>query len=166
MRLPPLIYNSIGKFLVFAILETVCILLIINSSIVQKYRIMEGVRSFQSFFWEKSTAVKKYTSLSESNKALEEENARLLAQNILFKDIIIKNMGESKLDELSSQLKDNAGDSSLTSYSFTLAKVVKNTINTTHNYLVIDKGSRDGITNGCALKGFDGSSGDCDSGRG
>ena len=146
MKLPPLIYNSIGKFLVFALLETACALLIIKSSIVQKYRIMEGVRNVQSFFWEKGTAVKKYTSLSQSNKDLEEENARLLAQNIFLKDYIVKSQGESKLEELSSQLKDNAGDSSLTSYSFTLAKVIKNTINTTHNYLVIDKGRRDGIT--------------------
>ncbi|MBO7562961.1 MAG: rod shape-determining protein MreC [Bacteroidales bacterium] len=146
MRLPPLIYNSIGKFLVFAILETVCILLIINSSIVQKYRIMEGVRSFQSFFWEKSTEVKKYTSLYDSNRQLEEENTRLLKQNLLFRNYIVRTMGESKLEELSGQLKENAGDSSLTSYSFTLAKVVKNTLNSTHNYLIIDKGKRDGIT--------------------
>lgn len=146
MKLPPLIYNSIGKFLVFAFLETVCIMLIAKSSIVQKYRIMEGVRGVQSFFWEKSTALKKYTSLSQSNKELEDENARLLKQNLYLRNFIIRSMGESKLEELSGQLKENAGDSSLRSYSFTLAKVVKNTLNSTHNYLIIDKGKRDGIT--------------------
>ena len=46
MKLPPLIYNSIGKFLLFVLLETLCIILIVNNSIVQRYRIMEGVRAF------------------------------------------------------------------------------------------------------------------------
>ena len=146
MKLPPLIFNSIGKFLVFAVLETVCILLIINSSIVQNYRIMEGVRNVQSFFWEKSTSLKKYAKLSDSNRKLEEENSRLLRQNLFFRNYIIRSMGESKLEEISGQLKDNASDSSLTNYSFTLAKVVKNTLNSTHNYLIIDKGKKDGVT--------------------
>jgi len=146
MKLPPLIYNSIGKFLVFVILETICVLLIVKNSIIQQYRVMEGVRSVQSFFWERSTEVKKYTGLAKRNQALEEENARLLRQNILFKSQLERNAGESKLGELFEGLRGNTGDSSLTSYSFTLAKVVKNTLNSTHNYLILDKGSKDGIT--------------------
>lgn len=146
MKLPPLIYNSIGKFLVFAALETVCVLLIINNSTLQRGRVMEAVRSVQSFFWEKSTAIKSYTSLRSSNRELEEENKRLLEQNLLFRSYIIRSMGEEKLEELSAQIKNNVGDSSLSNFTFTLAKVVKNTLNTTHNYLVLDKGRKDGIT--------------------
>ena len=146
MKLPPLIYNSIGKFLVFAALETVCMLLIVNNSTIQKGRVMEGVRSVQSFFWEKSTAIKNYTGLTGSNRKLEEENQRLLEQNLIYRNFIIRNLGQEKLNELSVQIKNNVGDSSLTGFSFTLAKVVKNTVNTTHNYLVLDKGLKDGIT--------------------
>ncbi|MBR2135386.1 MAG: hypothetical protein IJ855_04095 [Bacteroidales bacterium] len=84
MKLPPLIYNSVGKFLLFVLLETVCILLLVKNSIIQQYRIMEGVRSVQSFFWQRSTKIKEYTSLSERNRGLEEENSRLLRQNIIY----------------------------------------------------------------------------------
>ena len=146
MKLPPLIYNSVGKFMLFVLLETVCILLLVKNSIIQQYRIMEGVRSVQSFFWQRSTKIKEYTSLSERNRGLEEENSRLLRQNIIYKNLLVRSQEESRLEELSSQLKLNAGDSSLISYSFTLAKVVKNTLNTEHNYLILDKGKRDGIT--------------------
>ncbi|MBR4802812.1 MAG: hypothetical protein IK041_08385, partial [Bacteroidales bacterium] len=66
MKLPPLIYNSIGKFLVFVALETACIVLIVRNSTVQGSRIMEGVRTVQSFFWEKSSAIKKYTALGQA----------------------------------------------------------------------------------------------------
>ena len=75
MKLPPLIYNSIGKFLVFAALEAVCLLLIVRNSTVQSSRVMEGVRTVQSFFWEKSSAIKNYTALRGTNRDLIEENA-------------------------------------------------------------------------------------------
>ena len=146
MKLPPLIYNSIGKFLVFAALEAVCLLLIVKNSTVQSSRVMEGVRTVQSFFWEKSAAIKNYTALRGTNKDLVEENARLTQQNARLREYITRIQGEGKLDEISSQIRGGVGDSALTGYSFTLAKVIKNTLNTTHNYLIIDKGERDGVT--------------------
>ncbi len=146
MKLPPLIYNSIGKFFFFVLLETVCVLLIINNSIVQKYRIMEGVRQVQSFFWSNSTAIKNYTQLRLINKELVEENSRLLKQNAFYKDYISREQGAVKLEEISAQLKTNMGNSRFDDYSFTLAKVIKNTLNSSHNYLIIDKGKKDGIT--------------------
>ena len=146
MKLPPLIYNSIGKFLVFAALEAVCMLLIVKNSTVQSSRVMEGVRTVQSFFWEKSAAIKNYTALRGTNKDLVEENARLTQQNARLREYITRIQGEGKLDEISSQIRGGVGDSALTGYSFTLAKVIKNTLNTTHNYLIIDKGERDGVT--------------------
>ena len=146
MKLPPLIYNSIGKFLVFAALEAVCLLLIVRNSTVQSSRVMEGVRTVQSFFWEKSAAIKNYTALRGTNKDLVEENARLTQQNARLREYITRIQGEGKLDEISSQIRGGVGDSALTGSSFTLAKVIKNTLNTTHNYLIIDKGERDGVT--------------------
>ena len=146
MKLPPLIYNSIGKFLVFAALEAVCLLLIVKNSTVQSSRVMEGVRSVQSFFWEKGTAVKNYTALRGTNRELVEENARLVEQNARLREFIVRTQGEGKLEEISEQIKGNVGDSALANYSFTLAKVIKNTLNTTHNYLIIDKGENDGVT--------------------
>lgn len=146
MKLPPLIYNSIGKFLVFVALETACIVLIVRNSTVQGSRIMEGVRTVQSFFWEKSSAIKKYTALGQANRDLIAENERLLHENERLRDFIVRAQGEEKLAEISTQMKGNMGDSTLSNYSFTLAKVIKNTLNTTHNYLIIDKGLRDGIT--------------------
>ena len=138
MKLPPLIYNSIGKFLVFAALEAVCLLLIVRNSMVQSSRVMEGVRTVQSFFWEKSSAIKNYTALRGTNRDLIEENARLTKQNTRLREYIIRTQGEDRLEEI--------GDSTLANYSFTLAKVVKNTLNSTHNYLIIDKGENDGVT--------------------
>ena len=146
MKLPPLIYNSIGKFFFFVLLETLCIILIINNSIVQRYRIMVGVRAFQSFFWEKGTDVKNYTQLRKANRELLEENAKLLEQNTLFREALEKNKGEQKLVTLADQIENNIGDSAASNYTFVLAKVIKNTLNSEHNYLILDKGSKDGIT--------------------
>ncbi len=146
MKLPPLIYNSIGKFFFFILLELACILLVMNNGDVQKSRIMNRVRSFQAFFWKINTSVKNYTNLKKLNAELSQENAKLLSLNTLYKEQIIRQQGEQKLEELTAAMRQNLGDSTLTNYRFVLAKVVKNTINTEHNYLVIDKGREDGIT--------------------
>ncbi len=146
MRLPPLIYNALGKFLLYVFLTVLGIALVADNGIVQRYRIMEAVRSFQSFFWERNLAVKNYARLKEINVALTRQNAMLLKQNFAYRNYIVKSRGEEILAELSERITANAGDSSLAGYEFILAKVVKNTIASEHNYLILDKGERDGIT--------------------
>lgn len=146
MRLPPLIYNALGKFLLCVVLTVLGIALVADNGIVQRYRIMEAVRSFQSFFWERNIAVRNYAKLKEVNASLTKQNAVLLKQNFAYRNYIVKSRGEEKLAELSEQIIRNVGDSSLVEYEFTLAKVIKNTIGTEHNYLILDKGEKDGIT--------------------
>ena len=75
-----------------------------------------------------------------------EENAKLLEQNTLLRETLEKNKGEQKLFTLADQIKSNIGDSAASNYTFVLAKVIKNTLNSEHNYLILDKGSKDGIT--------------------
>lgn len=146
MRLPPLIYNAIGKFLLYVILTVCGIVLIADNGIVQRYRIMEVVRSFQSFFWEQSMEMRNYTRLKEINLSLTRQNAQLLKQNIAYRNYIMKSRGESSLAELTGRILANEEDSALVKFDFTIAKVVKNSSCTEHNYLIIDKGSNDGIT--------------------
>ncbi len=145
MKLPPLVFNKIVKFFLFVILEIVCVALILNNSIVQQYKIMEGIRIFNSFFWTKSNNIKTYTRLRTINKNLIEENQRLLEQNTNLKEFISKAQGEDRLDKVLSII-DNTQDSSLLKYDFILAKVIKNTLNSQHNYLIIDKGLNDGVS--------------------
>lgn len=155
MKIPPLIYNAIGKFVLFVILETAGVLMILNNGIVQRYRIFEAMRSFQSFFWERNTAIKDYTRLKEINASLVKQNALLLKQNVVYRNCIRNSIAEGSFNGIIQKIDNNAAagvdsttirlDSSMVMYDYQLAKVIKNSLNTEHNYLIIDKGSGDGM---------------------
>ena len=146
MILPELVYRRIFKFILFIVLEVVAVVLILNNSIVQQYKLMEGVRSFSYFFWKKSNDIKNYSHLKDLNYKLIQENHLLLEQNEILKNHIIRENGIEKLSDITNIISKNLGDSAVANFEFILAKVVKNTRNTQHNYLIVDKGYKQGIT--------------------
>ncbi|MDD2242590.1 MAG: rod shape-determining protein MreC [Bacteroidales bacterium] len=156
MKIPPLIYNAIGRFVLFVVLETAGVLMIMNNGIVQRYRIFETIRSFQCFFWERNTAIKDYTRLKDINASLIKQNALLLKQNVLYRNCIQNSIAEGSFQGKIHNIDRNASsgtdsttirlDSSMVMYDYQLAKVIKNSLNTEHNYLIIDKGAKDGMS--------------------
>ena len=118
-----------GRFLLFILLEAACIYMIGHNSIVQQYRMLGTIRQIQGFFWEKQSALQEYSSLRTENERLAQENTLLMQELYTYKELA----GDT--------VQKNTGYP----FSFITAKVIKNTVNTTHNYLIIDKGSRDGV---------------------
>ena len=128
MRIPPSLLLGLGRFLLFILLEAACIYMVSHNGIVQKYRLIGKLRQVQGFFWEKHASIHEYSSLREANDALAQENTLLLSR--LY----------SRTEENGTQSPDTRQP-----FEFIGAKVVRNTVGTSHNYLIIDKGSRDGI---------------------
>lgn len=94
---------------------------------------MEGVRRTQSTFWKWGEGVRYYFSLKETNRQLAEENVRL-----------VKELEQFKLSA-ATIVEDSTISDKIPEYSYTLAKVVRNSTDKMHNYIIIDKGSIDGI---------------------
>ena len=84
------------------------------------------------FFYKAAAEVNHYFSLEDENYRLARENARLLEQ--------ISNNG---IDTLRGT--DTAFAEGRPQYTFTVAKVIKNSVNNHHNYLTLDVGRKDGI---------------------
>ncbi len=148
MRLPQLAYRRLFEFFLFVILEVIAIVLVSHNEEFQGTVAMSGVRDVNAFVWKQSAALKNYFSLKDINKVLSEQNKLLLEQNNLYKEFIIKEQGEDKLEELSNLIALNTGNDSTNftkNFDFILARVIKNTRGSQHNYLIIDKGSKDGI---------------------
>lgn len=126
--------NFIIVLISFVAIEGICFLLISNNGNIQRYKLMEGVRRVQSFFWEEGSDIKYFFSLRKVNHSLVEENRRLANENEVYKSMI------------SSQVRDSTIHiDSIPAFSFIQAKVIHNTTNREHNYIIIDKGSEDGI---------------------
>lgn len=127
MRIPPSLLFGLGRFLLFILLEAACLYMVSNNGIVQRYRLIGKLREVQGFFWEKYAAINEYSSLKKTNEELASQNALLMHQLQQIKE------NTSQADTISAP------------YSFITAKVIRNTVGSTHNYLIIDKGYKHGI---------------------
>lgn len=99
---------------------------------------MDGVRHFQSFFFARGSNIYSYLSLKENYKSLSEENNILRNDNARLNEII-KNHIINNEDSTFSFSNDSA------QYTYTQAKIIRNSVDNQHNYIIIDKGSDDGI---------------------
>lgn len=119
-----------ATFFTFVLLMGVSISLILSDGVIQKYNTMAALRSAKSFFWKQGEKVRYYFSLKIQNEKLLDENTLLLSR------IDYTNRADSteivNIEETSA-------------FRFIPAKIVSNSTNRLHNYIVIDKGKRDGI---------------------
>lgn len=133
--------RSIGNILLFIILEVCCIFFIYNNGTIQRYKLIEKARGTQLIIWEKLSSLHNYAKLKEINSRLSMDNLELIKENSLIKEQLSNIKGEEYLKFLVDSIVDMDSP-----YSYEWAKVVKNTINSAHNYIIIDKGSEDGIS--------------------
>lgn len=129
MRIPPSLLFGLGRFLLFILLEAACIYMVANNGIVQRYKLIGKLRDVQGYFWERIAAVNEYSNLKNINDQLAQENELLMFQLHRQREITAA----------------NPTDTTLYPYTFIGAKVIKNTLGSTHNYIILNKGSKDGI---------------------
>ena len=80
-------------------------------------------------------AVKNYFSLGKTNKALAEDNTSLMAENARLKELL----GEKQLESM------DLGVPSVRGFSYIPAEVVKISRKKQHNFIILSKGSEDGV---------------------
>ena len=115
--------------ILFIILEIVCVVLLATNQAYHRQALFNVTNNFVGAIYEARSNVNEYFSLNRQNKVLMEENARLRQQITALTDTI---------DTVSCPLTD-------TCYKYIAARVVNNTVNGSKNYIVINKGSSDGV---------------------
>ncbi|MEY3050833.1 MAG: hypothetical protein RLY31_618 [Bacteroidota bacterium] len=133
LQLLQLLLRFSGLF-VFLLLELVCFSMVVKYNQRQSSVYLNTVNRFSGTIQEKTAAVYQYLQLYDENIRLARENARLLA--------LVANT-----DKQGSPAEPDgiSADSSLRRYQFQPAKVIRNSINQHHNYLILDKGLADGV---------------------
>ncbi|MCI2081992.1 MAG: rod shape-determining protein MreC [Bacteroidales bacterium] len=125
---------------VFIVLEVVSIVLIVNNSIIQRTRIVGNLRGLQTFFWKNGEHLKYYFSLQKTNDDLAAENAGLKNEVEGYRGYL-ESLDINNTDTLFSP--DSMKGAAI--YSYMQATVILNTVNKQHNYLVLNKGAKDGV---------------------
>ena len=133
--------NIISYFInaaIFVILEIAALNMLRNNGPLQGLWFSRGAQNFMGAVWGGTESVKDYFSLKKANDALSQENEAL----------------RMRLTELETILAEKGRDSvwkHSDDFVFTPAEIVKISNNTQHNYLIVGKGSNDGVKEGAGV---------------
>ncbi len=132
------ILGTIVNTAVFIILEIAALTMLSHSSSVQNFFLIKWSHAIQGELWGTTEAISEYFSLKEKNRELSEQIFKLNREV----ESLNQRLEKSRLDSLSS----NYSSYPASKFDFIPAKVIKNNLNKQHNYIILDKGSKDGIT--------------------
>ena len=119
----------------FLLLETFCISILAQNNKFQRASFVNSSNQISASVLSTSENIQQYFYLKSENERLAKENAELLSHDLLSFSVLVN--GEYTVNDTVKRQK----------YTFTHAKVVNNSTNRRNNYLTLDKGSKQGVTN-------------------
>ena len=127
--------------LLFLVLEVLCILMLTYSQNFHRQKRINTTNDIVGRIYETGTSIGDYFRLGKINTELAEENAMLRRQLSVVTDTLTGFIEEVNADTI---------------YEFIPARVVNNTVNRPNNYIMINKGSADGIEKDMGVISSDG----------
>ena len=127
------INTALVSLVVFLLIEGLSAFLISRNESIQQYKLLIGIRAVQSKIWDATKNIRQYFSLRQVNESLEQENIRLVRELEKYKIFTSRYISDSLIQAYNPE------------FEYIPATVVKNNTNRRHNYIVLDKGSDDGI---------------------
>ena len=127
-------FQKFKYFLFFLLLQTIALVLTFNNLNFHKSKFVNSANTITGGFYSKTSNLSEYFSLKSENKILAEENTRL-------KNLLERNNSQvfSKDSTVIDTLK------LIQEYTFTNAKIIKNSYASQFNFLTINKGKNQGI---------------------
>ncbi len=121
------------NFILFLILEAVCLVLMINYNNYHKVKVLNSSNVVTAGIYDGYNRVVSYFSLKKVNGQLVEENARLRTL-LHMKDVDSETLAQ-----------EFYSDSVIAQNVFIPARVINNSTNRQNNYLTLDKGRNEGV---------------------
>ena len=118
---------------IFILLEVAAFVMLRNNGQMQDIWISRGVHSFMANVWGCTENIRHYFSLKKENDALAERIYRQEQTIRKYREITGKDFAEDSIPE------------TVGNFRYIPASVAKTGRNSQHNYLIISKGSKDGI---------------------
>jgi rod shape-determining protein MreC len=140
LRKSNLIYHLFNAA-IFVILEIAALNMLCGNGSLQGIWISRGAQNVMSFLWGGSQQISDYFSLKDQNAVLAQENFELRMKLDKMEAMIPE---DERMDlDLSEDISRN--------YRFIPAEISKISNGSQHNYMIIGKGSEDGVTEGSGV---------------
>lgn len=141
MRRSNIIYHIINA-VIFIALELTALSMLSNNSELQNSWFSNGSQTFMKNIWGFSQNVNQYFSLKKRNDELALDNHELRVRVAQLEAA----MADSHVSEIPEQSKEMAGK-----FRYIPATIAKISNNTHHNYMILDKGTADGVVKGAGV---------------
>ena len=125
--------SKITSLAVFIVLEAVALLLLSNNNQLQKLWVARISHGFMAKTWGATQSVGNYFNLKKQNDELALENERLRGIVRGYKQAAIESDPSMR-----PELKDDG-------FRYIPATIIKSGTNSQHNFIILDKGSEDGV---------------------
>lgn len=132
----------IGTYLV---LQTLSLVMLSRNEAFRQAGLVRAVQGFHYRLWESGARVRTYFLLGRTNATLSEENARLRTELAALQAIAQEALGADTLRTAVPLLPELATPDFTDGFTYISAEVVANTLTRQQNYLILNKGSRDGV---------------------
>ena len=129
--------SSLTAIALFIILETFSIILVVKSGVVQRYKILGAVRSLEAWFWTRTSQATYYFNYKTENERLTDENLQLRQQLARYA------AAKAELDSVVRIVEPE--------YTYIGATVIRNSVDRQHNYLILDRGAKEGVEPGMGV---------------
>ncbi len=127
--------SFIANAAIFIILEIAALGLLVHNGELQNLWISRGLQATQAYFFGKIENIGRYFSLRKQNDMLALKNFRLEQELRRYRHLS------------GIQNQENPDSNIIGNFVYLPATIVKLSRNTQHNYMILDKGYEDGITN-------------------
>lgn len=137
-------------FFSFLLLQVICIVMLSGASKTHQSFFASAANEVTGAINTRYSGFREYFGLKETNKRLAEENARL--RNMLSSNFVAVDSGRKQyIDTL---VRDSAGRPR--KFTWLPARVVGNSYNSQSNFIIIERGSNQGVKKDMAVMGPDG----------
>ena len=137
MRQKQAFKGTIITFILFLLLTLTSATLVLNDSLIQQYQIVKAIKSINYLFWKQGSDLRYYFNLATVNESLSKDNISLKRELESYKNIV----------QQSDTLLNYISKDSLMSFNYIPATVIKNSTNKHNNFIVLNKGLKDGVKN-------------------
>jgi rod shape-determining protein MreC len=136
--------RRIYVLLIFLVLEGLALHFYANSTTVTKARILTASNKVVGGIYSGLSGVEHFFSLGTTNRLLETRVGELENELAAYRE------------RFSAEQLDSIVATAILPYEYVVAHVVRNSVGNKENYLMVDKGTRDGIEKGMAVVSLDG----------
>ena len=129
--------SALTTALLFLVLEAVSVVMMVNNGAIQRFKVVGAVRHVEAGIWDRTQQVRNYFNFRT-------ENERLSAENLLLRQELARYATAAAA--LDSHYVAVTPD-----YTFIRSTVIRNSVNAQHNFLVLDRGTDDGVERGMGV---------------